>query len=65
MAKDSYDKNPDKFRENIGSIHNVIRNDISSTVKSSSKIFSGFLDKFFLPLILGGGLVVVNIILKK
>lgn len=65
MAKDSYDKNPDEFRKNIGSIHDTLKNDISSSVKTSSKLFSGFLDKLFLPLIFGGGLVVVLIILKK
>ena len=51
MAKDSYDKDPQAFETNIKSIHDTVKNDISSTVKSSSKLFSGFLDKLFLPLL--------------
>ena len=55
MAKDSYDKDPQAFKKNIGSIHDIIKNDIGSSIKTSSKLFSGLLDKLFLPLILGGG----------
>ena len=65
MVKDSYDKDPDKFKQNILAIHDTVKNDIGSSIKSSSKLFSGFLDKLFLPLILGGGLVVVLIVFKK
>lgn len=52
MAKDSYDKDPQAFKNNIKSIHDTVENDISSTVKTSSKMFSGFLDKLFLPLVI-------------
>ena len=65
MAKDSYDKDPEKFKKNVLAIHDTVKNDIGSSIKSSSKIFSGLLDKLFLPLILGGGLVVILIVLKK
>ena len=65
LAKDSYDKDPEKFKQNVLAIHDTVKNDIGSSIKSSSKIFSGLLDKLFLPLILGGGFVVVLIILKK
>lgn len=65
MTKDSYDKVPQAFKNNIKSIHDTVKNDISSTVKTSSKLFSGFLDKLFLPLIIGSGLVVILVVLKK
>lgn len=64
-GKDSYDKDPDKFKQNILSIHDTIKDDIGSSIKSSSKLFSGILDKLFLPLILGSGSVVVLIVFKK
>lgn len=36
MAKDSYDENPDEFKKNIESLHNTIKNDIGSSIKTSS-----------------------------
>ena len=65
MAKDSYDKDPEKFKQNVLAIHDTVKNDIGSSIKSSSKLFAGIMDKLFLPLILGGGLVVVLIVFKK
>lgn len=43
IAKDSYDKDPQAFKNNIKSIHDTVKNDISSSVKTPSKLFSGFL----------------------
>ena len=65
ILEDSYDKDPEKFKQNVLAIHDTVKNDIGSSIKSSSKIFSGLLDKLFLPLILGGSLVVVLIVFKK
>ena len=72
LMKNENDKDPEKFKSTLKSIHETVKTDISqgfSTigkgVKGGSKLIGGAFDKLMLPLFVAGGLVLMILVLKK
>ena len=72
MMKNESDKDPEKFKSTIKSIHETVKTDvgqgfstIGKGIKGGGKLIGGVFDKLMLPLIVGGGLILAILVLKK
>ena len=72
LMKNENDKNPEKFKSTLKSIHETVKTDVGvgittlgKGVKSGGKLIGGAFDKLMLPLFVAGGLVLMILVLKK
>ena len=72
LMKNENDKNPEKFKSTLKSIHETVKTDIGqgfSTigkgVQGGGKLIGGAFDKLMLPLFVAGGIVLMILVLKK
>ena len=72
LMKNENDKNPEKFKSTLKSIHETVKTDIGQGfttlgkgVKGGTKLIGGAFDKLMIPLFVAGGLVLMILVLKK
>ena len=68
LMKNENDKNPEKFKSTLKSIHETVKTDIGTIgkgVKGGTKLIGGAFDKLMLPLFVAGGIVLMILVLKK
>ena len=72
LMKHENDKNPEKFKSTLKSIHETVKTDIGQGittlgkgVKGGTKLIGGAFDKLMLPLFVATGLVLMILVLKK
>ena len=72
LIKNESDKDPEKFKSTIKSIHETVKTDvgqgfgtIGKGIQGGGKLIGGVFDKLMLPLFVAGGLVLAILVLKK
>ena len=65
LLKNSFDKNPEKFKTTITNVHDVIKKDFGSVVNKSSSLVNGAFNKLMFPLIAISSIVIIVVLFKK